>query len=289
MTYDAFASPIEALRPDPTSFVFGGVAFEMCPAPGLVWAVGEDHRLFSGAYSTSPVAAEVRCVVAPAPELPSDFEDREVRWQWSGDVARVETCRVRAELRYLGPSRYAATALVLPNEPGCSALVTALSAAVIEREGGFVLHAAGVEIDGHAVLFVGPSGAGKTTASNHCGGARWIARDRAAVYPTRLGWYAAGMAGGDDIDLPKAPAPVAPLGGILRIRRGEGRLVDPGLAANLRNLRESVTAAASTADDEAARLSRLVELAATARVGELSFELGRPLSGALTAWLRGRR
>ncbi len=271
---------------EPTSFVFGGVAFEICPAPGLRWAVGAEHRQFAAAYSVSPVAGTVRCVVTPAPELASDADEREIRCDWSGELARISTRRVRAELRRLGTS-YAATALVAPTEAGCSALLTALSAAVIEREGGFVLHAAGVLLEGRAVLFVGPSGAGKTTASNHCHGARWLARDRASVYPTPLGWYAAGLAGGDDIDLPRAPTTLAPLAGILRIRRGESRLEPTALVTTLRNLRESVQAAETSREGETERLAGLLALAGSASVGELAFELGRPLRPLLDGWVLG--
>lgn len=279
--------PVGELVQDPTCFVFGGVAFEVCVPPGLDWTIGAEHRQFTGAYSASPVAAEVRCVVSAAPELSLDTLDREIRWEWTGEVARVVTCRVRAELRCLGPSRYAATAMVSPDEAGCASLMTALAAAVVEREGGFVLHAASVVIDGRAVLFVGPSGAGKTTAANHCEGARWLARDRAVVYPTPLGWYAAGMAGGDTIELPRAPAALAPLAGILRIRRGPSRLDEPALSGRLRDLRESVVSSPGSPSEENARLERLLGLASASPVGELAFELGRPLSPVLSAWLNG--
>ncbi len=279
-----------AAASDPRCFVFGGVAFEICPAPGVTWTVGEDHRLFTGAYATSPVAGLVHCVVSPAPELESSFT-RDIRWEWTGDIAHVETGRVRAELRQLSPGRYAATAFVVPDEAGCSSLVTALAAAVVNREGGFVLHAAGVEIDGRGILFVGPSGAGKTTAANHCQGARWIARDRAIVYPTALGWYVAGMAGGDDIDLPQVASVVLPLGAVLRVRHASARsAIDAGsLIAVLRNLRESVMAAHVTPEGERELLERLCAFASSARTGEIAVVLGEPIREVIRAWIAGGR
>lgn len=287
------AVPFDA-RPeaDPTCFVFGGVAFEICPAPGVSWSVGEEHRLFGAAYSTSPVAGRVHCVVSPAPELeparradapPVGVGFRAVRWAWQGDVAHVSTARARAELRRLGPGCYAASALVVPSDAGCSALVTALTGAVVSREGGLVLHAAGVELDGRASLFIGPSGAGKTTAANHCPGARWMARDRAAVYPTRLGWYAAGMAGGDPIELPRASARVLPLASVSRIRRATERasLRTASAAEAVRYLRESLQTSEGSPEEESAHLDRVVALHAALPLTVLETRLGERLTSLL--------
>jgi ABC-type hemin transport system ATPase subunit len=232
------------------------------------------------------VAAEVRCVVSPAVELARDAHPREVHVSAvDGGVARLSTQRLRAELRGLGNARYAATAMIAPTEAGCSALLTALAGAIIEREGGFVMHATAIELERSAVLFVGPSGAGKTTAARHCDGASWFARDRAAVFPTSSGWHVAGLAGGDTIDLPHSTAAVLPLASILRVRRGEARIERTRAVTALGDLRESVMASSSTPELEADRLRALVSLQATVPVGHVSIELGRPLRPALSSWL----
>lgn len=280
----------EAVEPelDPTCFVFGGVAFEICPAPGVRWSIGAEHRLFAGGYATSPVAGHVHCVVSPAPELAEGFT-REITWEWDGDIARVSTGRVRAELRRLSDGKYAATAFVVPSEAGCSALVTALTAAVVSREGGFVLHAAGVEIDGRAVLFIGPSGAGKTTAANHCHGARWFARDRAVVYPTPLGWYAAGMAGGSDGGDAWAVGTVFPLGGVFRVVQGtDVRTSSLPPARAVATVRESMQLVVGRSTDERACLDAAVALIESAVLERLETTLGRDLTPALRPLLRGR-
>ncbi len=281
---------VEEVEPelDPTCFVFGGVAFEICPAPGVRWSIGAEHRLFAGGYATSPVAGHVHCVVSPAPELAEGFT-REITWEWDGDIARVSTGRVRAELRRLSDGKYAATAFVVPSEAGCSALVTALTAAVVNREGGFVLHAAGVEIDGRAVLFIGPSGAGKTTAANHCHGARWFARDRAVVYPTPLGWYAAGMAGGSDpVELARSARPLTPLGCVLRVRRGTVDVVvrKSEVLEALRDLRESVITTVEDRLSERATLDALAAMREVVAVGQVSAPLGADLVSSLRNALR---
>lgn len=59
-------------------------------------------------------------------------------------------------------------------------------AATALRRSAVDLHAAAVEVDGEAVVFIGPKGAGKTTLSFHClrsGRCRWIANDRAFAIP----------------------------------------------------------------------------------------------------------
>lgn len=269
---------------DPTCFTFGGVAFEMCPAPEFEWNLGDEHRLFCGGYSTSPVAARVHCVASPAPELEASA-GREIRWQWDGEVARVSTARARVELRRLASGCYAASATIVPSEAGCSALVTALTGTVIHREGGLVLHAAGVEIEGRASLFIGPSGAGKTTAANHCAGARWMARDRVAVYPTPLGWYAAGMAGGDPIELPRAPGRVFPIRSVSRILRAKERAsIRPARPAEaVRYLRESLQTSKGGPEEEASCLDRLLAFHADLPLTLLETKMGEPLVPLLVA------
>lgn len=269
---------------DPLSFVFGGVAFDVCPARELTWALTDEHRGFVADYATSPVAGLVHCSVSSAAELADDHR-REIEWSWDGDVAQISTGRLRAELRWLGGAHYAARAQVAPDTSGCTSLCTAIAAAVVNHRGGLVLHAAGVELDGRAVLFVGPSGAGKTTAANHCAGTRWMARDRAAIYPTPLGWYAAGMAGGDPIELPRADARVAPLAGIFRVRHATELMIGSASGAKaIAILRESVQAPPATL--EAELLGRIASAADEGWVGVASTVLGRDLSDELRNALR---
>ncbi len=282
-TAHARAQTTSALESSPF-FVLGAVAFEICPSPGLDFELSAEHALFRGAYSTSPIAGHVHCVVSPSPELEESVE-RKVSCRWEGELAHVSTGRARAELRQLGPGRYAASAFVVPDESGCSALVTALTAAIVEREGGLVLHAAGVELDGRAALFIGPSGAGKTTTANHCRELRWMARDRAVVYRTPLGWYAAGMPGGDPIDLPRSHGRVFPLGGICRIVKNTvgPRVLRLEGARAVFKLRECVQSSAGI--DEADALERVEAFAREARICELETMIGVDPTAALRAGL----
>lgn len=282
------SQPEPVVETDPLSFVFGAVAFEICPAPGLRWAHGPDHRLLRAPVTTpGPLMARVDCSVAAAPEL-ALHRRRAIAWSWHGDVARLDTGGVRAEVRRLAPGRYVASALVSPDASGCSSLCTALVGAIAHAEGGIVLHASGIDVDGVGVLFVGPSGAGKTTSANHCAGATWFARDRAVVFPSTRGWHVAAMAGGDVIDLPKSPGATFPLGGILRVRRGAGgrpEVREDGLAAQLVTLRESLQTVPHDPIGEDGALDRLLALSSEARVASVHTVLRQPLLPELTRWL----
>jgi hypothetical protein len=281
--------PEPVVESDPLSFVFGAVAFEICPAPGLRWAHGPDHRLLRAPVTTSgPLMARVDCSVAAAPELARN-RTRAIAWEWHGEVARLDTGGVRAEVRRLAPKRYVVSALVSPDASGCSSLCTALVGAIAHAEGGIVLHASGIDVEGSGVLFVGPSGAGKTTSANHCAGATWFARDRAVVFPTSAGWHVAAMAGGDVIDLPRSAGAVFPVGAILRVRRGaEGRpeIREDGLAAQLVTLRESLQSVPHDPSDEDGALDRLLALSREARVASVHTVLRQPLLPELHRWLR---
>jgi hypothetical protein len=272
---------------DPLDFVFAGVELHIHPHPDLRWTLNDEHRLFRAPMGAGPVAARVDCVVAPAPEL--ERTGREIRCRWNGDAATIDTNGVKAEIRRLGEKRYAATALVRPGD-GCSSLLTAVAGSVGPREGALVFHASGVEVDGRAVLFIGPSGAGKTTAANHCDGARWLARDRAIVYPTRSGWFAAGMCGGDPIHLAPSPHRLLELAGILRVRRGrqQASLRSLDTREALFVLRESLQAAPLGREGELSAFDALLRLHAETSVGELRSVLGGDLTPVLVGWMDGR-
>lgn len=278
------STEVEA-APDPLAFVFGGVAFVVHPEPDLCWEMGDEHRSCRAPFGVGPVAAHVDCVVSSAPELGRG--GRAIRCDWRGDEASVETGGVRVELRRLAAGRYAATAMVRPDASGCSSLITALAGVVQAREGGVVLHASGVEIDGGVVLFIGPSGAGKTTAAHHCPDARWFARDRAVVFPGPGGWYAGVMCGGDPIALEPSAHRVLPLLGILRVRRGRtDATIDPcDDLRGLVNLRESLQSPAQDAESERRAMDRLLRLHGEARVGELRSVLGGDLIPLIRDWI----
>ena len=274
---------------DPTRFVYGGVAFDISTAPSLAWELGKEHRRFLTAYDAGPAAVAVRVAASAAAELAAD-EGREIHFAWSGSAARVRTRGARIELRELASRSFAASALISPTSNGCSSLCTALAGALIDRVGGVVLHASGIEVDGGVVIFVGPSEAGKTTAANHCQGARGFAKDRVAAYPTPLGWHVAPMSGGDEVHLPVSPHRVLPLRGVLRVCRGEAPGIRTApLPRAIHLLRESLQMSDRPPEGEVALLDRLIEMSGEVPVGTIHTVLGNPVLPSVVEWLEGAR
>lgn len=271
-------------------FSFGGVGFEVLVDPSVAgWELASEHLSCLASLDTR-VGAHVLCSVTADPSLDDRPFSREIRWEWGGTRAQLETARVDAMLTRLSHGRYAATARIVPDSNGASSLVTALASAIVSREGGVMLHASGIELDDGVVLFIGPSGAGKTTACNRAPGARAFTRDRAAVVPcatSPTGWAAWRMPGGDEIALPSSHDAMRPLLGILRVRRG-----DDGVSLQTRAsvsavvlLRESAQSGGRTEEDEQRHVRSLLALATAVPIGELRSVLSASLTGPVREWL----
>lgn len=265
-------------------FVWGGVSYEILSDFGE-WELGEEHKRF---LVGGPAIAEVRVSVSGDPTAGQPPEgQRDVSWRWIEDRAEVRTRDVSVALRRLGPGRYAASARVSPSSFAMSSLITAITGAIAHREGGLVLHSAGVVLDDQAVLFIGPSGAGKTTAAHHAHGTSWCAKDRSVVAPSSRGWTTWGMAGGDEIDLPRASRVGHSVGAILRVVRGAGevqvkKLPGPGA---FRALRESAQASGPDVAAELALHDTIAHLADSVFVGTIELPLGANITDALRARL----
>lgn len=286
-TQDASDERVAVPALEPVRFAYAGVSFEILSDFGP-FEMGGDHLLFAQPEpGIAPI--HVLCAVTADPSLEDGGESRDVRWQWDGGRGSVRISRATAEIRRFVPGSYAVSARVVPDANGCAALVTALAGAAINREGGLVLHASAIELDGRAVLFIGPSGAGKTTAANHTPGARWLARDRAAVVPGGGGYLAFPMAGGDEIDLPRSDRAGVPVAAILRVRRGRDAIAIEELSAlaAVRDVRESVQSGSATAEEEERRLDAIVALASRVPVASIYTKLHTPLTEPLSEWLGG--
>ncbi len=274
---------------------YAGIGFELLASGsfgGL--SLQEEHASFSCRPDAAPtLIARVRCAVRRDPRLLMHGE-REIRCEWEQDRAVVRTGAARASLRQLAVGEYAGSAVVGPEGFALSALVTALSGAIVYRERGIVLHASGIVRPAGAVLFIGPSGAGKTTSANLCGGSTWMARDRAAVVTSSAGTFAWGMAGGDPIELPQHDVRGVPLAAILRVAWSDGdrgpSIERASLPHAVAVLRESMQSIAEGAGGEVRGLDTLLGLASRVPVGIIHTRLGAPLSALLDEWLgRGAR
>jgi hypothetical protein len=116
--------------------------------------------------------------------------------------------------------------IVQPADPSpLEALLTAVFASRLLREGGCLLHAAAVVRDGVAHVFYGPSGSGKTTVAELFGDGV-ISDEIAVLRPAHAGWIVSGMPW-------RGTTLTAPLGSVLRLRqsrRTEFQRLAPALA-----------------------------------------------------------
>lgn len=294
-------------------FVMGGVRFELHCAPGLPLAlprlaverlVGEEVAAAGlaeeptlgrvllhasavddvRAVQRQPAAAERGLVVAP------QGRRRSVSWAQLSTGLEVAAGQERVQLRFAAAG-FSGHLRVEPRQHWLEDWACALSAAVgFFQGGGVVIHAAGVLRQTRVWGFIGPSGAGKTTAAALLDGAPFCV-DRMMVWPPDDSGrcWASPLPGGNVGTL--APArlsqPRYPLAGLLRVRKappgGGAQVRSGGAASQLAWLRESVFFGGQSACDQGCLLQALARLIESLPVAEVSFALGAALGPALEA------
>lgn len=265
----------------PAHFRYAGVEFEM-----LTDAAGREVSADELQGDSEPTFARVTCSLrAPAMESPVG---REIRVSWKGTSAGVRARGVDARVRAMGAGRFIASAEASDQQ----ALADALTSCIVESEGGLVLHAAASRIDGRAVLFIGPSGAGKTTAAGLTR-VPWFARDRVLIARAQDQWWAWSLAGGSDEPalLDRADERALPLAAIYRVRRAdrhpdERMIVPIDRATATFAVRESVFGSAAS---ETIRLENILGLVDSIPVAMAHTRMGEDLAPAIRAHLRAHR
>lgn len=102
-----------------------------------------------------------------------------------------------------------------------------LTALLLDRAGGLLLHGAGLVRGGRGLLLLGPSGTGKTTAARNAAGAIVLNDDLVALLPGADGaWRLLATPFSNATQVRPAPGQ-APLAGILRLRPAS----EPAIAA----------------------------------------------------------
>jgi hypothetical protein len=323
--YDAELSSVAALAGAPVpsrvrsgeqtgaQLWFGGVSFTLrgpaellATAAGLPYCAVERPGAVESSGALGGVSCQVDLAVSPLAEMAPNSvtkavwgADRSLRWSCQGTTCQVEARGAQAQLAELGLGCWSAQAQVAPRRGALEALLNALSAVLLYRSGGAVLHAASVEAPGGVVAFIGPSGAGKSTACRHAGqlalfeGAPFQAPlfsvDRLGLSPSRQGWLAHALPGGtlEAGDSARSAAVALPLLGILRVRQAPSgaRISSPVAGRKLALVRESVLSASAAPASEALLLEALAGLCQRVPVGELFFALGAPLGPVLSSWL----
>jgi len=265
-------------------FVYGGVSFDV---PAQDRASSSDCHFPEGAPSFASVVCDVRGTPTTVDRSQVDPITKQVIATWSDDAAVVEGRGVRARMRRVGERRFVA-AVERQTDLSRYPVEEALSYALVEHCGGVVLHAAAISLDAQGtVLFIGPSGAGKTTACSLTG-RPFFAQDKLALVPRDDGeWWAWPLTGGS---MPEqaviASEPALPVAAICRVRRAhpETRVTELSAHRAVFVVRESCFASTSSGED-AERLGAIAELCATVPVLELDTVLGSNPLPVLREWL----
>jgi len=262
-------------------FCFGGVELDVLSAADFTFELPPDHQRFVSVDGGRRMAPRVACNVTLDSSLDHDSPHmREI----VHDGHDLRTTGVRAQVNAVAEGSWAATARVASGMHSLGRMLDAVSAVVTEQHGGLVMHGAGVEYAGSGYLFVGPSGAGKTTAAGQVFGARSFCVDRATVLPGPRGWQLHALPGGTDPihGAPPSEHVVLPLAGILRVSKST-ELDVHRLAPHeaLMTLRESVFSAGRDRGAEMSRLDAMLRLAADIPVVRLQCVLGAPVAQCL--------
>lgn len=183
-------------------FTLGGVALELLPEPGFDWEVlPADTCALMQTCSTAPTLAAAACSVRIDPGLApkgSAVPRGRVQWEPTPDGVRVRASQVVLDIAALGQQRYVVAARI-GTKHLFTRMLNTLVATLAELAGGLCLHATAVELRGRAVLLLGPSGAGKTTAAEllaeasgaSLGDVTCLSNDRVAVVPDPPSQHAA--------------------------------------------------------------------------------------------------
>jgi hypothetical protein len=219
-------------------------------------------------------------------------EARRIGWSWHEDRAHMESWHARAQLRGTGAEQRFEAQLTA-NRSGAQSLLTGLSAALLHRRGGAMLHAASIELHGAVIALIGPSGAGKSTASRQLEGGRRFSVDRLAVAPEPgNGWLAFPLPGGtrSALDPPVSTATQGPLRAILRVRKAaSGVAIDHcPMPMALALLRQAAFFPRADSQAELELLVRLQRLATEVPVANLHSSLGTMLATPVGRWLSDR-
>lgn len=271
-------------------FVFGGLAVQWVEHGAEPERVSLPAEYAEHAGRMRSGAVEIAVRVVDATRAPSDDTTRAMRWRWHDGRGIAWSRLARVEIEQVGARSFVAEASSGPGAGGRAAVLSLLAATLAERVGGLVLHATAIVVAGRAVLFVGPSGAGKTTSARQVRGATWLARDRALVVPDAAGeWVAWGVPGGDELPLQRAADVCAPVACVLRVLRSatRSRIVRLGRASTLLRLRESIQSGGLDLRDEAAALEAAVRLVGRVEVAGVEVVLGEDLDALVASVLDG--
>jgi hypothetical protein len=275
-------------------FGFGGVAFELLVDATVSFALPPAYERHMVAPAHAPTLADVVCCVRLDRGLvPPPFEaemQHGVLWEPGPECLHVRAHEISLAIRRTSSRHFAITAHIA-SSAALPRLLLLLATTVIELAGGASLHATAVEHEGRAVLLLGPSGAGKTTAAQLLGDVTCLANDRVNVVLSRQKddapalWVWA-LPGGSPPTLPRSAHVALPLSAMLRIKQAQVPRVSALRSAEaVLFVREAIEVSVNSEHHEAQRLAAASELAMTAASGMAHVALAQSWRADLEGFL----
>jgi hypothetical protein len=280
----------DAVRP---RFSLGGVALELLPEPGFAWTLPAEtaqHVQPSYAASDAPKLAAVTCSVRVDPSLLASAGDHpSVRWEQTADGVCVRARQVALDIAALGPRRYVVAARIAQASL-LTLMLNTLVTSVAELAGGLCLHATAIAHGAGAVLLLGPSGAGKTTAAELLAGdVTCLSNDRVTLVPDPLApgkFWVWSLPVGKAPDIARCGEVALPLVALLRVMQAKASTIAPLREVEaLLQIRQAVEVGAGSEFFEPRRLLAVGALAAAAKSGVAHIALSPSWRAQLEAFL----
>jgi hypothetical protein len=272
--------------------MFAGLHFRLHgPEALLARLVGAPHTVPLRGDLPSPLA-RADCELEAIPRAPLQRHGGQpIVWSWQADRGQVRTHNVQASLERVRARQFRMRA-GLPGDPvALTTLLSAVTPALLHAVGGAVLHAASVELGGAAIAFVGPAGAGKSTACRHTAGSLCFSLDRLAVAPSEQGWVACALPGGKGWEQAgeRSAHSVLPLRAVLRVVQSElgPRILSCSGHRRLALLRQAAFHGARAPTAELELLGALAALGQSLPTGSLEFALGDALTPVIEDFIQG--
>jgi hypothetical protein len=231
------------------------------------------NSLNTRSTSRAPELAAVTCSVRVDRSLAPlrSGDQTSVSWERTLDGLRVRARQVVLDVAMLGARRFVVAARIA-NASQLTLMLNTLVASVAELAGGLCLHATAVAHALGAVLLLGPSGAGKTTAAGLLGaGVTCLSNDRVTLVadPVEAGkFWVWSLPSGQAPELERCPEVALPLVALLRVVQAAAPKVAPIREVEaLMQIRQAVEVGAGSDFFEPQRLQAVAALAAAAKSG----------------------
>lgn len=279
-------------------FSLGGVALELLPEPGFVWNLPTEtaqHTRGALASDTHTLAA-VTCSLRVDPSLTQTASDSaSVRWEQTTDGLCVRARQVVLDVVALAPRRYVVAARI-GHASMLTLMLNTLVTSIAELAGGLCLHATAVAHAAGAVLLLGPSGAGKTTAAELLGAdLSCLSNDRVTLVPDPIHagrYWVWSLPIGKAPALPRCAAVSLPLAALVRVLQAQacptghtGPIREMREVEAMLQIRQAVEVSQGSEFFEPQRLLAVEALAAAARSGVAQVALAPSWRGELENFL----